>query len=74
MKKNLYDEDYYCLSLLLCKMYIFFKALVTYFFQTLKTCDGFFFFKHTSSEDIDCFGHYIGLTSQVLAKPQDKDS
>lgn len=56
--------------------YIFSPNSGDVFFLTLRTCDySFFFFLNLLSwEDIDYLSHYIGLTSQVLAKPQDKDS
>lgn len=46
-----------------------------YFFFNLENLWLLFFFLNLLSwEDIDYLSHYIGLTSQVLAKPQDKDS
>lgn len=46
---------------------------MVFFFQTLRACDDFFL-NTLSWEDIDYLSHYIGFISQVLAKPQDKDS
>lgn len=50
------------------------KSSDVFFFQLGELVITLFFLNLLSWEDIDYLSHYIGLTSQVLAKPQDKDS